>query len=47
MQSYAHGGMIVQTVLMDMEFSKTVDKLSDRTVVNTSTAREHVTEIER
>ena len=39
--------MIVQTVLMDMEFDKTVDELSDKTVVNTSAAREHVAEIER
>ena len=28
--------MMVQTVLMDMEFDKTIDELSDRTVVNTS-----------
>ena len=35
--------MVVQTVLMDMEFNKTID----RTVVNTSAARDHVAEIER
>ena len=39
--------MIVQSVHMDMEFDKTVDDFSDRTVVNTSAAREHVTEIKR
>ena len=39
--------MIVQTVLMDMEFDKTVNELSDRTVVKTSAARKHVAEIER
>ena len=47
MQLYGRAGMIVQTVLMDMEFDKTVDELSDRTVVNTSAAQEHVAEIER
>ena len=46
MQLYSRGGMIVQTVLMDMEFDKTVDKLLDRTMVDTSAAREHVAEIE-
>ena len=39
--------MVVQTVLMDMEFDKTVDKLLDQTVVNTSAVQEHVAEIER
>ena len=39
-------GMVVQTVLTDMEFDKTIDKLSDQTVVNTFTAQEHVAEIE-
>ena len=47
MQVYSRGGTIVQTVLMSMEFGKTVSELSGRTVVNTSAAREHVTEIER
>ena len=47
MQLYSHGGMIVQTVLMDMEFDKTVDELSDRILVNTSAAREHMAGIER
>ena len=32
---------------MDMEFDKTVDELSDRTVVNTSASQGHVAEIER
>ena len=39
--------MVVQTVLMDMEFDKTIDELSDQTVVDTSAAQEHVAEIER
>ena len=39
--------MIVQTILMDMEFDKTADHLMDSTVVNTSAAKEHVAEIER
>ena len=47
MQLYSHGSMIVQTALMDMELDKTVDELSERTVVNTSAAREHVAKIER
>ena len=38
MQLYGRAGMVVQTVLMDMEFDKTIDELSDRTVVNTSAA---------
>ena len=46
MQLYSCGGMIVQTVLMDMKLDKTVDELYDRTVVNTSAAREHGAEIE-
>ena len=47
MQLYGRAGMVVQTVLMDMEFDKTVDELSDQTVVNTSAARDHVAEIQR
>ena len=47
MQLYGRVGMVVQTVLMDMEFDKTVDGLSDKTVVNTFAAREHVAETER
>ena len=46
MQLYGQAGMVVQTVFMDMEFDKTVDELSDRTVVNTSATQEHVAEIE-
>ena len=46
MQLYGRAGMVVQTVLMDMEFDKTVDELLDRTVVNTSAARGDVADIE-
>ena len=35
MQLYSCGSMIVQTVLMNVGFDKTMDELSDRTVVNT------------
>ena len=47
MRLYSRAGMIVQTILMDMEFDKTADHLMDSTVVNTSAAKEHVAEIER
>ena len=46
MQLYSCRSMIVQTVLMDMEFDKTGDDISDRTLENTSAAREHVDKIE-
>jgi hypothetical protein len=46
-QLYSRGGMIVQTILMDMEFDKTVEPLMGNVVVNTSAAREHIAEIER
>ena len=45
MRLYFRGGMIVQTVLMNMEFDETVDELLERTVVDTAVAREHVAEI--
>ena len=44
---YSRGGMIVQTILMDMEFDKTKSELMDKVVVNTTAAREHVAEVER
>jgi hypothetical protein len=47
MQLYSHGGMIVQTILMDMEFDKTAEPLMGDVAVNMSTAREHIAEIER
>jgi len=47
MQLYSRGSMIVQTILMDMEFDSTVNELMGKTVVNTSAAKEHVAEIER
>ena len=43
---YGRRNMIVQTILMDMEFDSTKDELMGKTVVNTSTAKEHVAEIE-
>ena len=46
-QLYSCRSIIVQTVFMDVEFHRTVDELSDRTVVNTSAAQEHVAEIKR
>ena len=39
--------MIVQTILMDMEFDSNKYELMGKTVVNTSAAKEHVAEIER
>ena len=38
--------MVLQTVLMDMEFNKIIDDLMDNSVVNTSTIKEHVSDIE-
>ena len=39
--------MIVQTVLMDMEFDNTIDKLIENVVVSISISKEHVAEIGR
>ena len=39
--------MIVQTILMDMEFDSTLYELMGKTVINTSTTEENVAEIER
>ena len=39
--------MIVQTILMDMEFDPTKDELMGNMVVNTSATKENVAEIER
>jgi hypothetical protein len=47
MQLYSRGGMVVQTILMDMEFDKTVEPLMVEVTVNTSAAREHVAKIEQ
>jgi hypothetical protein len=41
-QLYSLGGMIVQTILMEMELDKTVKLLMGNVVVNMSAAREHV-----
>ncbi|KAL7504016.1 hypothetical protein ACHAXN_001720, partial [Cyclotella atomus] len=43
---YRRHGFLVVTTLMDMEFKK-VDDISDECVINTTAAREHVTDIER
>jgi hypothetical protein len=43
---YGKVGFIVQTTLMDMEFEKLRDKLSN-VILNTMAAQEHVEEIER
>ena len=39
--------MIVQTVHMGIELDNKIDELMENIVVNTSAAKEHVTEIER
>ena len=39
--------MIVQTVITDMEFDRTIEKLIENLVVNTSSVKEHISEIER
>ena len=39
--------MIVQNVLMGMEIYKTIDRLMENVVVNTSASKEHVGKIER
>ena len=41
---YAHGGFIVNIILMDQEFDKLESKL-DLVEINTAAAREHVGEI--
>ena len=47
MKLYGRGSIIVQTILMDIEFDSTTDELMVKTVVDTSVAKEHVAEIER
>ena len=39
--------MIIQSILMDMEFYSTKDQLMGKTIVNTLSTKEHVAEIER
>ena len=46
MKLYGQGSVISQTILMDMEFDSTKDELMGKTVVNTYSAKEHVTETE-
>jgi hypothetical protein len=43
---YRTAGLIVQTLLMDMEFEKLRDKLPNA-ILNTTASREHGGEIER
>jgi hypothetical protein len=43
---YRRGGFLVRVALMDMEFVKLEDK-SEWVLINTTAAREHVTDIER
>jgi hypothetical protein len=47
MQLYSRDGIIVQTILMDMEFNKTVEPSMGDVTVNTSAAQEHVAQIKR
>ena len=44
---YSRGNMVVQTILMDMYFGKTIYEMMNHTVVNTSDAKEDVGEIDR
>ena len=39
--------MLVQTVLMDIDFDKTMDEMMENTIVNTFAAKEHFSEFER
>ena len=43
---YGRGGFMVNLILMDQEFDKIVDRM-DMAIVNTTAAREHVTDAER
>ena len=43
---YSRAGFVIQTILMDMEFNKVAPELPD-VIINTSTAPEHVAEVER
>ena len=47
MKLYDRGSMIVQTILMYMEFDSTKYELMGKTMVNTSAAKGHVAENER
>ena len=47
MKIYFRSGMIVQTLLMAVEFDNIIDKLMVNVVVETSTSKEHISEIER
>ena len=42
MKIYSRSAMIVQTVLMDMEFDNNIDNLMENVVVKTSATKEHV-----
>ena len=45
MPIYCRSGMIIQDVLMDIEFERTIDKLRVDVFVDTSTTKEHIIEI--
>ena len=47
MKLYGRGSMIVQTILLDMEFDSTKYGIMGKPVVNTFSAKEHVVKIER
>ena len=47
MTIYSRSVMILQTVLMGMEFDKTIYEITVNVVVNNSTTKEHVAKIER
>ena len=44
---YSQGSMIVHIVLMDIDFSKTIEDLMNDAVVNNTAAKEHVSDNER
>lgn len=45
-KTYGRGGFMVNLILMDQEFDNIVDRI-DTGIVNTTAAREHVTDTER
>ena len=45
MHIYSRGKMVVQTILMDVEFGKTIDELTDQTMVNNYATKEHIYDI--
>ena len=47
MELYSRGSIIVQTILIGIQFDSTKDSLMGKTVFRTSATKEHVAEIER